>query len=496
MKRVIKKTSFHPIAFATLPVLYLFQRNVVEVTAVTFLFSLLFVIAGTVAASHVVEYFFKEKERAAIVTSVFCLIFLVGGSTREYAPKILPPLVLWAIQGGMSIFLIWVAVRLSKRLKDHQVAHLTRSLNRIACFLVFFQIAMAGYEKSKLPPPPSGQSTPESKAAIINGFQPDVYYIIVDGYASFKALESEYKYSNQPFHDFLAKAGFYISENSRANYPETIVSLPSSLNMQFLHESEVWEPTTDNRDVLVEMLANNQLIRQFKGMGYKTIQVNSGFYRPTRANPHVDKNFGGLHFDEFSTTLSMWTLLYPVAEILTREAIRHSNLQALTDLETAAEEKGPKFIFAHLMGVHGPFVFDREGKRPNIHGVSWTEKSASSKARYLNQLVFITEKLKSTIERILRSSKIEPIIILQSDHGPMSYSRVDLTPPSDHRELERAFDSQTRILNAYLVPPRTREKLYDTVSPVNSFRLLFNSCFGASFPLLPDKTNYYFGMHR
>ena len=31
-------------------------------------------------------------------------------------------------------------------------------------------------------------------------------------------------------------------------------------------------------------------------------------------------------------------------------------------------------------------------------------------------------------------------------------------------------------------------KLYPAISPVNSFRLIFNEYFGANYPLLPDQT--------
>jgi hypothetical protein len=47
-----------------------------------------------------------------------------------------------------------------------------------------------------------------------------------------------------------------------------------------------------------------------------------------------------------------------------------------------------------------------------------------------------------------------------------------------------------KILNAYFLPPNVEEVLYDQISPVNTFRLLFNQEFGADFDLLDDASYY------
>jgi hypothetical protein len=44
------------------------------------------------------------------------------------------------------------------------------------------------------------------------------------------------------------------------------------------------------------------------------------------------------------------------------------------------------------------------------------------------------------------------------------------------------------ILNAYYLPGINKDILYPTISPVNSFRIVFNQYFGAKLPLLPDRS--------
>lgn len=47
-----------------------------------------------------------------------------------------------------------------------------------------------------------------------------------------------------------------------------------------------------------------------------------------------------------------------------------------------------------------------------------------------------------------------------------------------------------KILNAYYVDKQTGADLYDSITPVNSFRIIFNDYFGESFPLLDDVSHY------
>jgi hypothetical protein len=87
-----------------------------------------------------------------------------------------------------------------------------------------------------------------------------------------------------------------------------------------------------------------------------------------------------------------------------------------------------------------------------------------------------------TIDRILADSEVPPIIILQSDHSSKVYN--DANPPGDVK-MKLSFP----ILNAYHLPGEGAEALYPTITPVNSFRVIFNHYFDANLDLLED-TSY------
>ena len=75
-----------------------------------------------------------------------------------------------------------------------------------------------------------------------------------------------------------------------------------------------------------------------------------------------------------------------------------------------------------------------------------------------------------------------PIIILQGDHGSKVYDEID---PPDAVKIKLLFP----ILNAYRLPGVEDSQLYSTITPVNSFRVIFNQYFGTDLLLLED-ANY------
>jgi hypothetical protein len=91
----------------------------------------------------------------------------------------------------------------------------------------------------------------------------------------------------------------------------------------------------------------------------------------------------------------------------------------------------------------------------------------------VDQIVFMNGKILEVIDTILAQSDTPPIIIIQSDHG-----------------WDRGQFSPLRLLNlnAYLVPDAVKTQLYPTITPVNSFRLIFDTVFGTQLGLLPDES--------
>jgi hypothetical protein len=136
---------------------------------------------------------------------------------------------------------------------------------------------------------------------------------------------------------------------------------------------------------------------------------------------------------------------------------------ALASFEELQYIPGPKFVFMHILAPHAPFVFDAEGN-------AITPRSAG-KDGYINASKFIDKEIAKHVYELIARSPTPPIIIIQGDHGPAT----------DNRSWRLS------ILNAYYLPGHT-ENLYPHITPVNTFRIIFNSYFGTNYPLLEDKS--------
>jgi hypothetical protein len=132
----------------------------------------------------------------------------------------------------------------------------------------------------------------------------------------------------------------------------------------------------------------------------------------------------------------------------------------------------PTFAYIHLISPHPPFVFGPNGE-PTYPPDFWNENReypADLYAKgYQNQLTFLNQKMLEAIDTILANSDTPPIIILQGDHGPWLQTN----------------EKRMRILNAYYLPGH-KDKLYPAITPVNTFRLIFDTYFGGKYDMLPD----------
>ena len=135
------------------------------------------------------------------------------------------------------------------------------------------------------------------------------------------------------------------------------------------------------------------------------------------------------------------------------------------------------FVFAHVICPHPPYIFDRNGK----YTPPTTFKQGAGvwlpKSKFIDQLVYTNKWIEKIINTIVSTSSTPPIIILQGDHGPSTTPRVKKLSKLNLRE-------KMNILNAYYLPGTNYKKhLYPTISPVNSFRLVFNLYFNITSAL-------------
>ncbi len=157
-----------------------------------------------------------------------------------------------------------------------------------------------------------------------------------------------------------------------------------------------------------------------------------------------------------------------------------------TLINTIPGMKSPKLVIVHIVSPHPPFVLDKSGNdvapnRPYLpgDGEAFGGNSAEYQRQYVEQVKFLNMEILKSVDEIIAKSAIPPIIILQGDHGPGSLLRRD--------DIDNTcIWERSSILNAYYLPGVSQDILYPEITPVNTFRVIFNSYFGTSYELLPD----------
>jgi hypothetical protein len=241
-----------------------------------------------------------------------------------------------------------------------------------------------------------------------------------------------------------------------------------------------------------QLIQDNKVCLSLKSMGYKFINLGDQ-WDGTSWNRNADINYNlwtepNFSLSEFSSLLFKKTLAYPISVRLRiskdqREMFRENTLYLFNKLAEIPSIKSPTFAFAHLRLPHDPYVFYANGdyKTPQ------EEEHNSYRDNYVDQLVFANSKLESLVDKLLTESEVPPIIIIQGDEGPFPVSE----PWLGEKATQAGLEIKMGILNAYYLPGVSKEALYPSITPVNSFRLVFDLYFDAGFGLLDDNSYAY-----
>src|SRR5215211_3532234 len=441
------------------------------------------------------RFFLKNWQAAGIVATILVILFLSYGHLYNF----LEGLEIGGFFIGRHRYLvatwlvlaclgIWWATR-----KARKYSSLTSTLNLMSVVLLAMPVAqLVFYEvRSTSVQRMEDVETQETKV-LYQVQQPapsqlrDVYYIILDAYGRSDILLNLVGYDNSAFLNRLEDMGFYVVDCARSNYSKTDLSLSSSLNMQYVTalDSTLMPDNTD-RLPLWNLIKDNQVKLLFRELGYSIVAFETGFDF-THLND-IDSFYSPEQkgFNEFEILYVRTTLarLLDDAGLLTRfRSTREGRKRELIlfDLETLQEipsTPGPKFVFAHLVIPHQPFVFGPNGESflipEKVYKGNTYYTNRDYQLGYANQVAFISDRIAQVVESILEKSSIPPIIIIQGDHGPSHFD----------------VPSRMAILNAYYFPDHA-SALYPEITPVNSFRLLFNSYFNTDFDLLEDVSYY------
>lgn len=509
----MKKFPIYLLLFGLYPVLALWAQNIQEVAFAQ--------VVRIIIASLLFSFFvwllvwlvLRDAARSGLIAVVALLIFFSYGHFYETARgwsfelarhRYLLPLL-------FALFLAWVFYIV----RTKHVNALTQFFALFSLVLLFTPLYTIGKFQIQ-----SYRSQSVQAAEVVTqetgGNRPDIYYIIVDGYGRQDILDAYYDADNSAFIDYLENKGFYVAQESTSNYRKTILSLTSSLNMNYVQDLlPDLNPNSKDYTEVFELLRHNAVRKLLAENGYRFVTVDNGIktkigdadvllvpdaeYLSERVDLagngySVDlNNFEGLFVETSLAKLWVdWQVRQGKSNVLNVVAVeapynRHRKyiLFGLESIASASQMEGDNFVFVHIVAPHPPFVFGPNGEQVKhnrlftIADGPYSQGSQEDYVRqYADQVEFLNKQLITAVDYVFEHSETEPIIIIQGDHGPKGFS--------DENSETGDFTENFAILNAYYFPDQNYEGLYPSISPVNSFRVLFNTILRTDYPMLED----------
>lgn len=324
--------------------------------------------------------------------------------------------------------------------------------------------------------------------------KPDIYFVIFDGYSNSRTLKNYWNYDNKEVDSFFIKNGFYYVNNSKSNYNSTPYSIGSILNMDY-HLQKLDRKIDIHQFIKgIESIETNRACAILQKNDYTIINQScfplSNQKPPLNITYLMDKDKILLAQTLWNRTISDigWNFRIRNTASKTKQTARgRLNLEQVKKayklLLTASAQKNqkPVFVYAHFFIPHDPYFYDSTG---SITPESTWSQPAFQKERYLSQLKYTNTVIKDVTTHLLTEGNRPRVIIIQSDHGYRSFSKAPALDGNDNRTLE--FNN----LNAIHFPDQDYAGLYDSISSVNTFRVVLKKYFKQPIPLLKDSSVY------
>ena len=432
----------------------------------------------------------KDIHRAGLWTGLFLLMFFTYGHLYQLVEGrgifgfvigrhryLFPIWLLLFVVGSW-----WVLKKISKPVRW------TRPLNVLLLLMMVAPVGQIGWYQIRgynLRPEQSVNSQVPAQTGT-GSERPDVYYIILDGYSRQDIIQKLYNYDITPFIEGLEDLGFMLPDCAQSNYAHTALSLASSLNMDYMINIESKPHEGDHfldSQLYGGYIKSSAVMKQFRELGYQVVTFSTIylFTDVTNADVYIASNNNPLAINDPRVTLTDFEVLFlrtTALRVLTEsteafiaplqkqlkspEEATYDRLNFQFDsLENIPELPGNKFVFAHIAAPHAPFVFAPDGS---------FQVSPNQATGYAPEIQYINQRMMEILKKIIATSKVPPVIIIQGDHG-------------------WNLDYRMQILNAYYLPG-AKDLVYPTLTPVNSFRIVFNHYFDLQYPLVQDVSYY------
>lgn len=503
---MFKNKPWHSIFFAAFPPIFLYSQNIEIVRFADVIKPLLLILGVTILLVVLLQFVFKSWVKAGIITSLIMILALSFGPYYEHCYSweipFYPKNIRWDhnFYKWSSLALVTLTTWRLVKAKG-KLLKLNSLLNFVAFILLGFSVFnIVDFSRKTTNNSTDNAVTKDtSTVAEIQQNRPSIYYLVMDAYTSNGVLKEYFDFDNSPFTDYLKDKGFYVADKAISNYGQTVLSIPSALNMTYLDSfiDELGEDHT-SRWPMADLLNDNKVLNILEQQQYKSISFDASMFEVVYLkDADVFHKTPGTQFSLYQNELVNMSIIrafnrrLPIVTASPEDYHRKKILEAFRVMETIPDKEEPYYVHGHVLAPHQPFLFDKDGNpvQPGHNYNIWLPLDSNTdnsyyKKGYIEQLQFVNKKLMHLIDAILEKSKVPPIIIIQGDHGSCSELR------NHHGFENNDFKERFSILNAYYFPDQDYSMLYDSISPVNSFKVVMNKYFDGDYTLEEDRALY------
>jgi hypothetical protein len=452
---------------------------------------------GLAAVTYLVAYLFIRRPAVAALISFCVLLFtLFFGPYHDFLKSV-------SSEGLISSYKVILPVSiLLLALIVYAFAKKSVALDKFSRYLNTLMIVLLVLESGKallrLPQTIKTNNliysaTPVNdqykSATLPDSAKPDIYFMVLDEYTSNAALQDIWHFNNDSITNWLSAKGFYVVSNSRANYDFTPFSISSTLNMNYIRPNEDTFGITSQQILQsVRSLSNNETFTLLQKEGYE-MHFFAPFNSPLEHYSLLHE-FGDYSLKKlYNHTLPMrvrrdilWNFL-SAGKDAEPDRFTYNNFGkrvedtkvTISNTEQAADanpNRKPRFVYTHLMITHKPHLFNADGTlRPSQEILA----SDNLQPTYTQQVIYANKVIQELVSHIQQNNKKNTVIIIEGDHGFR-----DLPDPTNRHRFSN--------FNAIYFADGHYAQLYKDMSPVNTFRAVFNNYFHQHLPLLKDST--------
>jgi hypothetical protein len=433
------------------------------------------------AASAAGTAIVRDRHRGGLVGLLLVSALVTGGRGAVVLVLLVPVALLIVERYGprqLAVNWAWLGRLVTRGTAIFAVAVLLEAiqLGRVGDLLTVLQ------REGALRPSPSADAPADA---------PDVYVLMLDGYARADILQLRFATDDAPFLDGLRSRGFEVATESHSNYLVTNLSLPSFLNYRQLADVPdiqplLADPGSTEGPPVYRAASNPSILGDFRALGYETVSVSSGFEQV--AVRGADRFLDSGELNEFEIQMLRPTLVAPIATFIAADVFSQQHRRRIESVFRAVEglavepEGRPRFVFAHVPSPHAPWVNGADGSprvvtnletwfadTPGTTGLSRDEVISGFAA----QSAYLGRRTLAAIDAVLAASPRPPVILVLSDHGSSLDVSVD--------------NAETRMRNLFAAYTPGRAGLYaNDATLVNTFPTLLAAYFRVALPLAAD----------